>query len=263
MGVTGISTPRQLLGPLWFRSLQEQVRGRGREATTQLALITLLYLGYRAGRIFAAGQESRAFSNAHALVDFERGMHLPNEASLNAFLTHSDTLARFANGYYASVHFPFAIATLLWLWVYRAQYYTWVRNVMAALTATAVVIHVLVPLAPPRMLPDLGFVDLATRYGQSVYGPPDTDTLSNQFAAMPSLHIGWALLLSIALFLAIRSRWRWAVLAHPVVTTFVVIATANHYWLDGLVATLIMVIAMAFLTSTFPRRNRADTTGGR
>ena len=256
MGATGISTPRQILGPLWFRSLQEEVRGRGREATTQLALITVLYVGYRAGRIFAAGQESRAFSNAHALVDFERGIHLPSEASLNTFLTHSDTLARLANAYYASVHFPFAIATLLWLWIYRAQYYKWVRNIMTALTATAVAIHVLVPLAPPRMLPDLGFVDLAAKYGQSVYGPPDTDTLSNQFAAMPSLHVGWALLLSIALFLAIRSRWRWVVLAHPVVTTLVVIATANHYWLDGLVAILIMVAAMAFMTSSFPHRNK-------
>lgn len=252
------SIPRQILGPLWFKTLRESVQGRGAEALTQLALIAVLYVGYRAGRVYAAGQESRAFDNARAVWSFERAVRLPNELSLQSVFTGSDVLAVSANAYYATVHFPFSIVALLWLWIYRAECYRWARDVMVILTATALVMHVLFPLAPPRMLPDLGFVDLAVVHGQSVYGQPDVDTHANQFAAMPSLHIGWALLLSVALLHAICSRWRWLFLAHPVITTVVVVGTANHYWLDGIVVVLVMLVAIAFVASPTLRVGKRD-----
>lgn len=239
--------------------LKESVRGRGREALTQLALITVLYVGYRAGRVFASGQESRAFDNARFVLNFERVLYLPNEVSVQTIFTSSNALAVSANAYYAIVHFPFAVGSLLWLWVYRAQYYRWTRNMMVALTTTALVFHVLFPLAPPRMLQDLGFIDLAAEHGQSVYSAPETGTLSNQFAAMPSLHVGWALLLSLTLFLAIQPWWRWLFLAHPAITAIVVIGTANHYWLDEIVAALVILITMAFLASSKPQLGESDS----
>jgi hypothetical protein len=76
--------------------------------------------------------------------------------------------------------------------------------------------------------------------GPSVYGPPQTDTLSIQYAAMPSLHVGWALVVACGLIVATSSRWRWLWLAHPVITTVVVVGTANHYWLDGVIAAILV-----------------------
>lgn len=114
---------------------------------------------------------------------------------------------------------------------------------MVALTAGALAVHILVPLAPPRMLTDRGFVDLAARYGQSVYGAADSGGLSNQFAAMPSLHVGWALLLGVAVVAATRTPWRWLALAHPALTTLVVVGTANHYWLDVIVAAVLLALS--------------------
>jgi hypothetical protein len=92
-----------------------------------------------------------------------------------------------------------------------------------------------------------------------VYGPPKADHLSNQFAAMPSLHFGWALMVAIALVVATRSRWRWLWLLHPLLTLLVIVGTANHYWLDALAASALL--ALALLVIPLPRPARA--TAGR
>jgi hypothetical protein len=80
-----------------------------------------------------------------------------------------------------------------------------------------------------------------------VYGPPTTDHLSNQFAAMPSLHFGWALMVAVGLIAATRSRWRWLWLLHPLTTLTVIVGTANHYWLDSVAATVMFLLAFAFI----------------
>ena len=92
-------------------------------------------------------------------------------------------------------------------------------------------------------------VDTGKLLGPAVYGPPSTDTLSNQYAAMPSLHVGWALAVAIALVGATRGRWRWLWLAHPVVTLLVVVVTGNHYWLDAIVATALLGVVLAVQSS--------------
>ncbi|MBF6337168.1 inositol phosphorylceramide synthase [Nocardia abscessus] len=221
------------------------VRGRGGEALGQLLLITVLYLGYRAGRLVTADHTGRAMVNAHGLLGLERRLGLPDEQQVQALFLHRDFLAVPANFYYAGAHFTVAVGVLLWLWMFRPEHYRWTRNLMAALTGAALLVHMLVPLAPPRMLPDRGFVDLAALYGQSVYGETDSGGLSNQFAAMPSLHVGWALLLGVAVVAATRTPWRWLALAHPALTTLVVVGTANHYWLDALVAVVLLAVAAA------------------
>ncbi|WP_084477694.1 phosphatase PAP2 family protein [Nocardia jejuensis] len=219
------------------------VRGRGWEALGQLALITALYLVYRAGRLMAAGEQVRAFENARSLISWENSLQLLDETRVQSIFLGHEFLAKSANIYYATAHFTVAVAALVWLWAYRPTYYRLTRNLMVALTAAALLLHVLMPIAPPRMLPEYGFVDLAARYGPSVYGPPETDHLSNQFAAMPSLHVGWAMLLAVALIAATRAPWRWLLLAHPAITLLVVIGTGNHYWLDAMAATTLLSVA--------------------
>jgi hypothetical protein len=131
--------------------------------------------------------------------------------------------------------------------------------VLAAVTAAALVLHLLFPLAPPRMLAATGLVDTARVYGPSVYGSPATDSLSNQFAAMPSLHFGWALMVAVGLIVATRSRWRRLWLLHPALTLLVIVGTANHYWLDAIVATGLLGLALAAIHLP----HRTVTTAGR
>ena len=119
------------------------------------------------------------------------------------------------------------------------------------LTAACLVIRYL-RVAPPRFLPELGYVDLATRYGLSVYGPVGTG-VSDQFAAMPSIHVGWAALVSFGIVAASTSKWRWAFMSHLVLTIYAVSATGNHWWLDGIAAIALLGIALRIDDSARPR----------
>jgi hypothetical protein len=201
-------------------------------ALRELALVAVLFVAYKAGRLLVADHVGQAMANAGRVWDFERAVGLPSEVGLQRALLPA---ARAANIYYAYVHFPATACALLWLYVRRPSHYLWVRRTLAWLTAAALAVHVLMPLAPPRMLTGIGIVDTAKTLGPSVYGPPSTDTLANQYAAMPSLHVGWAVVIALAVIVATRSRWRWLALAHPVVTVTVVVVTGNHYWLDAIV----------------------------
>ncbi|MEU2284785.1 phosphatase PAP2 family protein [Streptomyces sp. NPDC013178] len=225
----------------------------------ELLLVAGLFLVYKFGRQLATGHTGEAFRNADRVWDVERWLHMPGEGAVQSLLLHGDTLVRVANTYYATVHFPATAAFLVWLYLRRPAHYVWARRVLAAVTAAALVLHLLFPLAPPRMLAATGLIDTARVFGPSVYGPPRTDHLSNQFAAMPSLHFGWALMLAVGLIVATRSHWRWLWLLHPLLTLLVIVGTANHYWLDALVAAALLGLALAVIHA--PRRTA--TTAGR
>lgn len=226
---------------------EQPARDRGavqRRFLHELVLLGLLFVVYRVGRLLVAGHTREAFTHADQVWGLERRLRLPNELLLQDALLHNRGLVEAANSYYAAVHFPATVAFLAWLLLRRPQHYFWVRRTIVALTGAALAIHMLYPLAPPRLTPELGFIDTGAVFGPAVYGPPDGGSVANQFAAMPSLHIGWALLVAIGLIVATRTRWRWLWLAHPLVTSAVVVATANHYWLDGLVAVALLGMAL-------------------
>ncbi|GAA2632516.1 hypothetical protein GCM10010399_76050 [Dactylosporangium fulvum] len=204
-----------------------------------------LFLAYKVGRLVVDGRVSDAFADADLVWHIERALRLPDEAGFQQLLLSSEGLIRTANIYYAVVHFPATVAFLLFMYFFRPEHYVRFRRMLAWLTAMGLVIHFVFPLAPPRMLGGLGLVDTAAVYGPSVYGPPQSDTLSNQYAAMPSLHVGWAIVVAAGLIIATRSRWRWLWAAHPVLTMIVVVGTANHYWIDGLVAGALVAGLMA------------------
>ncbi|WAX76796.1 phosphatase PAP2 family protein [Streptomyces sp. KMM 9044] len=213
----------------------------------ELLLTVGLFLVYKFGRRLATGHSEAALRNGHDVWELERALHLPGEGGVQSLLLHGDSLVHLANTYYAVVHFPATGAFLIWLFLRRPVHYVWARGVLAAVTAAALVLHLAFPLAPPRMLAATGLVDTARVYGPSVYGPPQTDTLSNQFAAMPSLHFGWALMVAVGLVVATRSRWRWLWLLHPLLTLLVIVGTANHFWLDAIVAAALLGAALAAL----------------
>ncbi|MFE9448381.1 phosphatase PAP2 family protein [Streptomyces sp. NPDC006739] len=213
----------------------------------EFLLVAGLFLVYKLGRQLATGHTAEALRNAGRVWGWERAAHLPGENSVQSALLHGDTLVHLANTYYATVHFPATVAFLVWLYLRRPAHYVWARRVLAVLTAAALVLPFTFPLAPPRMLAATGLVDTARVYGPSVYGPPSSDHLSNQFAAMPSLHFGWALMVAVGLIVATRSRRRWLWLLHPLITLVVIVGTANHYWLDAVVATAMLGVALAVI----------------
>jgi len=217
---------------------------RSRALLREVALVTVLFLLYNAGRVLAAQRVSGAFDNAERLWRLERWLHLPSELALQAMVLDAPALVRAANGYYASVHFPLTFLVLLWLFLRRPEHYLWARRALVTASAAALLVQVLVPMAPPRMLTGHGFVDTGLAYGQSVYGAVGQDVLSNQFAAMPSLHVGWALLVAVVGVRTGRSRARWLWALHPALTMYVVVVTANHYWLDGVVGAVLVVGAL-------------------
>ncbi|HEX9230265.1 MAG TPA: phosphatase PAP2 family protein [Jatrophihabitantaceae bacterium] len=186
---------------------------------------------------------SGAFAKARWIVRVERDWHLPSELDTQRLVVPHPLLAQACNLYYATMHFAGLGALLLWLFLRHRDRYPQVRTTIVLLTASCLLVQ-LVPVAPPRLLPNFGFVDTAEQYGQSVYtalkavGP-------DQLSAMPSVHVGWAVLVGAVVVWLGTSRWRWLALLHPALTIFVVAATANHFWLDGIVAVALLVLAVA------------------
>ncbi|MFH8293978.1 phosphatase PAP2 family protein [Streptomyces sp. NPDC018059] len=222
----------------------------------ELLLVVGLFLVYKFGRQLANGHTGEAFHNAHRVWDAERTLRLPGEGAVQDALLSGDTLIHVANTYYATVHFPATLLFLVWLYLRRPRHYVWTRRVLAVLTAAALVLHLGFPLAPPRMLDAAHLVDTAQVYGPSVYAAePATDTMANQFAAMPSLHFGWALMLAIGMIVATSTRWRWLWLLHPLLTLLVIVGTANHYWLDAIVASVLLGVALAVIRLPRPARS--------
>jgi PAP2 superfamily len=209
-----------------------------RETATVLALFALWQL---AGSYTVMGPGG-ALARARWLWHLERVLRLPNEAAVQRVFLPYPLLVEAFNLYYATLHFVVLIACLIWLFSWHREHYPAVRNLVVIFTGLALLVQ-LIPVAPPRMLPGDGMVDTAVLYGQSVYAVhPGFDP--DQLSAMPSVHVGWALIVALAVIRAARSRWRYLALGYPAMTTLVVIVTANHFWLDGIVAAALVVLAL-------------------
>lgn len=223
-------------------------------AAREFALIAGLYAVWRLARMLPVTHEEGALDRARDINHFQRLLHLPTEISMQHFVIDHDRLARFVNGYYAIVHVPALIVFLVWAFVrHRDRYPHW-RNGLVAVTAGCLVIR-FIRVAPPRFLEELHFVDLSSRYGLGVYGDVGTG-VSDQFAAMPSIHVGWAAVVALGTFAMASGWWRWIVLMHLPLTVFVVAATGHHWWLDGVVA--VLLLAGGLLLDSAVRRRAAS-----
>ena len=203
----------------------------------EAAILAVLYsLWQLAGEWSVTGYYS-ALDRAHWIMRFEHDVFLPSEKSVQGLIIGHPLLVQGANLYYATMHFTTMFIFLLWLFVRHRDQYRPVRATMAWATLICLLVQ-LIPVAPPRMLP--GFVDTAMRYGESVYSH---GLAVDQLSAMPSVHVAWAVVVGWYAVKVSTSRWRWIAVGHTAMTVFCVVATANHWWLDGIVATLIVVTA--------------------
>jgi PAP2 superfamily protein len=208
----------------------------------EVATMTALFALWQFAGSYSVMAPDRALARADWLWRAERSVHLPNEAVIQRFFLPHPLLVQFFNLYYAALHFAVLIALLIWLFVRHRPRYPRVRTTVVLFTAGSLLVQ-LIPVAPPRMLPAAGMVDTAILYGQSVYGSV-AGFNADEYSAMPSVHIGWALLVALVVVTVSRSRWRWLMLAYPVMTTLVVVVTANHFWLDGGVAAALLAVVL-------------------
>jgi hypothetical protein len=169
-------------------------------------------------------------------------LHIDVEQSVNAFVAGASWLAYGCNYYYATLHFVVTIAVLVWLYVRHPLRYRAIRSVLFATNLVALLGFYFYALAPPRMFPEQGFVDTIIAFHTwGSWGSADVAAASNQYAAMPSLHIGWALWCAIVIVGLAERRWvRVLGALYPVATLFVVVATANHFLLDAVGGALVL-----------------------
>ena len=209
----------------------------------ETAVVLALYAFWMKSADWAVTRAVGATGHGLWVWRVEHDVHLPSEVAVQRLVLPHPLWVQAVNGFYAVVHVPALVLFLVWLYFrHPARYSRW-RNVGAVLTGACLLIQ-MIPVAPPRLLPQLGFVDTAVRYGQSVYGTGGIK-IAPQLAAMPSVHVGWSVFIAVAVIAVSTSRWRWWILLHPTLTVFAVVATANHWWLDGVVAAALLPVAMA------------------
>lgn len=219
----------------------------------------LLFGVYTAvARIDWSGRDAAAAAHGRLLFDLERMAHLEIEHTLNGWLVPHPTLRVIANYEYASTYVLSALAMLLWLYIRMPDWYRWARNSFVVLNLIAFGCFAVYPVTPPRLLPDLGFVD-TVREGHTwgSWGSPLVGH-ANQLAAMPSLHIAWSLWVSVVLAAYAGGRLvQWTSAAHVMITALVIMATANHYLVDGFGGVLLVSVSF-WLLSLFQKRPARD-----
>lgn len=226
---------------LWPRRL---LRHRVPRLWEELILIGIGYYLYREARNLVPDQPGIAHRHGRSIQWLQDRMHLNFELSVNHFVNRHEWLAQIMDYYYATMHFVITIAVLVWLFLARKRIYRGMRTALFATTLIGLAGFYLYPLAPPRLLPQFGYIDTLAKYHTwGSLADPNVAEHTNQFAAMPSLHIGWAVWCAVALWYCAKPLWlRILALLYPVATLLVIVGTANHFILDA-VGGLVVVAA--------------------
>jgi hypothetical protein len=210
--------------------------------------IALGYGLYSFARLLAPSSDATA--HAYRLLDLERAFGLFHELAFNAFLVQHHWLIEFASYYYATAHFVITPLVLMWLFRQHSWAYAILRSGLVLATLVALVVYATWPLAPPRFVVS-GAVDTVFQ-SPVIWAREGAASFVNEFAAMPSLHVAWAVWCSVAVITVMKTRWRHLAWAYPLTTTWVVVATANHYLLDA-VAGLVVAVVPLWLCGLRPR----------
>jgi len=229
-------------------------------AARELLLLGALYAAYSLARTVGHADVTEATRHAESLLRVEQALHVDVEMWTNRALHDVPLLAVLASYWYAALHYLVTPALLVTVYRRAPEHYRRVRNTLVTGSAIGLVGFTLLPMAPPRMLP--GYVDtLASTSGSGWWGsdasaPKGLGGLTNELAAMPSLHVGWAFWCAwVVLLLTRDQRLRRAALAYAAGTALVVVATANHYVLDAVAGVAVMSLGWAI--ATLPTRRRA------
>ena len=214
------------------------------DAVKQLGLFVLAELSYEAVRGLADGARDQAMVNGQNVISLEKSLHTFFEPNLQSIFIDHRWIIDFANYMYMNSHFVVTTAFLVWLYVFRNQNFYFVRNMFMVAMALAIVGYALVPTAPPRLFPQEGFVDTITDFAQVNHDSGLVKLFINPYAAIPSMHVAFSTMIGVTGVLVSRHRVTkvlWA--AYPFLVFWVVVVTANHFWIDGAAGLLVAVLS--------------------
>ncbi|MFJ8772086.1 bifunctional glycosyltransferase 87/phosphatase PAP2 family protein [Streptomyces microflavus] len=215
--------------PFWRRVLHRP------NLLLELLLIRVVYSAYAQVRLAATAGRPLAEEHGRQIHAIEQWLHIDIELWVNHTVVEITWLREFFDYYYSTFHFIVPLTILGVLYARRPADYRWARTSIGFATLLALVGFWLYPLAPPRLMPGLGFID--TVHGVQDFAKPDYGTLTtvtNQYAAMPSLHFGWSLWCGVVIVMLAPRMWMKALgLLHPLFTIAAIVATANHWVLDA------------------------------
>ncbi len=224
-----------------------------RDLLWQIVLFCGAYWLYRLVRGLVWDQSAAAFEHARQIVDVERALGLFVEPSLQHWAIGSGWIDDIGSWMYLNTHFVVTTCALAYIYLFRNEHYYFVRNMFMVAMGLALAGYVLYPTAPPRMLPELGFADSVSDF-TGVSSDASVNALFNPYAAVPSMHVGFALMLSVPMIRMARRTWAkalWALYA-PVVT-LVVVVTANHWVLDAVAGAAVAAVSALAAQTVFAR----------
>jgi hypothetical protein len=207
----------------------------------QVLLFVGAFLAYRLSRglVNDPAAATQAFQNARDLITIERALNVFVEPSVQAFVAGERWLLDAASWLYINAQTSVTVGALLWIYLFRNRSFYFVRNMFLVAFAIALVGYAVFPTAPPRFLPEWGFFDAVAEFTGVPQDSVAVDALFNPYAAVPSMHVGFALMIGWPLARLVRRRvakgfW----LAYPALVTFVIVVTANHFLADAVLGAL-------------------------
>jgi hypothetical protein len=212
------------------------------DVLTECAVLFALYAVWQFVLDLTVTTTTGAVSHGRWVWRVERTFHLPSERALQDDILSHGWLVSFLNHWYLITHYTGLLVCLTWAFVLHRDKYRWTRRMLVLATALLTVPFQSIPVAPPRLLPELGLVDtahskLASGLLEGLHDP-------GQLTAMPSVHVAWAVLVAVVVVSLSTSAWRWLAVIYPALTMTAVVATGNHFWADGIVGAAIVAIAV-------------------
>jgi len=226
------------------RSLGRRLpRGWG-DLLRQFGLFLVVYEGYQLVRGIADGRQAVAMANGLHVIHLERSLGAFFEPGFQqAFISHQ-WLIEIANWMYFNSHFVVTISFLAWLYLFRNENFNFVRNMFIVAMVLALMGYALFPTAPPRMFPGAGFTDTIHVFTNMNQDSSFASVLVNPYAAVPSMHIAFSLMVAIPAMSLVRSVWARAVWSgYPLLVFFVIVVTANHFWFDAAAGAAVACLA--------------------
>jgi membrane-associated phospholipid phosphatase len=227
------------------------------DAGRQLGILVMVDVAYELVRGIADGQRSEAIAHGREVIAMEQSTHTLFEPSLQAFFLPAHWLIDLANQIYLNSQFSITLAFLVWLYLFRNESYYFVRNMFVVSMGLALVGYTLYPTAPPRMFPEHGFVDTITDFSNVNHDSTLAKIFINPYAAVPSMHCAFALMIGATGFRVSRhwfTRAFWV--SWPLIVAWVVMVTGNHYWFDvglgWMVAVTAALVAQRLLARARP-----------